>query len=337
VTTFPVAFTPDGQSLVVSWRDSATKGWDVSTGRLHDLFEFSRIGSLAYAPDGRLLAVAGDGERTGTIRLLGTAVVVGGAANTLSDGGDDHVPTALEARKRAAESLAVRMADLEHVSRRDNNPIVAAPAPPPAGGGIAGGAGGGIGGAPLFDDSPATPPVPTGSISVATKAVVPPPPTAGASPAPDLAVINDTRLAANFVSNAANPDSATREITCLAFAPDGQTLVAGEWNHGAATHDMVLWTVANGQIKARLGGHARAIQAVAFSPDGRWLVAVSGDRARPEHDGEAKVWDVHTNQEQFRLVGHSGPILAVAFTPDGRTIITAGADGIVRFWDWPAK
>ena len=180
------------------------------------------------------------------------------------------------------------------------------------------------------------PPVPVGGVEPAAGSPVQPvPPTPAGQegvPNPFAPTVNAVRRAAILAGA-----PATREITCLAFAPDGQTLVAGEWNHGNTTHDLVIWSIPNGQIKARLSGQTSAIRGVAYSPDGRWLAAVSGDRTGPAHDGEARIWEARTNQERARLVGHRGPIWALVFTPDSRTLITSGAEGMVRFWDMPAR
>jgi WD40 repeat protein len=265
VTTHPIAFTPDGQSVVVSWRDNSLKGWDVSTGSLSHMFEWHRIGPLVYSRDGRVLAMAGDGEQNGTVRLMGTLVALGGAQAALQD----HGPNQPE----PASGRTV----------------------PPGGGGGAGG---------------------LGAITIAET---------GGGTFTDLTIAADT-------TNPSGP-----EITCLAFAPDGQTLAAGEWNHGSPKHDVVLWNITSGEQKARLTGHTSVIRAVVFSPDGRWLATASGDRTGAAHMGEARIWDVQTNRESSSLTGHHGGVFTLAITPDGRTLITGGEDGVVRFWDVPAK
>jgi WD40 repeat protein len=263
VTTHPIAFTPDGQSVVVSWRDNILKAWDVSTGSLSHMFDWHRIGPLVYSPDGRVLAIAGDGEQNGTVRLIGTLVALGGAQTSLQD----HGP---------------------------NQPEATSGRTVPRGGGGAGG---------------------LGAIT-------------STDPAGDS--LTDLTIAAG--TNPSGP-----EITCLAFAPDGQTLAAGEWNHGAPKHDVVLWNVASGEQKARLAGHKSVIRTIAFSPDGRWLATASGDRTGAAHMGEARIWDVRTNRESSILTGHHGGVFTLAFTPDGRTLITGGEDGVVRFCDVPAN
>lgn len=64
------------------------------------------------------------------------------------------------------------------------------------------------------------------------------------------------------------------DVFCLAFAPDGKTLVAGGTGRRTDTgwSDRIqFWDVASGKQVATLDGHADAIFVVAFAPDGKTL------------------------------------------------------------------
>jgi WD40 repeat protein len=68
-----------------------------------------------------------------------------------------------------------------------------------------------------------------------------------------------------------------------------------------------------------------AVTAVAFSPDGAQIAAGSV--------GEVRVYDAKTGAKVFTLSGHSGTIHAIGYSPDGTRIATGGFDGQVRLFD----
>jgi WD40 repeat protein len=76
VTTWPIAFTPDGSSLLVTWRDNFIYSWDfMSAGRSLYHHEY-RAGGIEFSPDGDLLAIFGEASPEGVIRVLkGNSVV----------------------------------------------------------------------------------------------------------------------------------------------------------------------------------------------------------------------------------------------------------------------
>lgn len=66
----------------------------------------------------------------------------------------------------------------------------------------------------------------------------------------------------------------------LAYSPDGRTLAASTGDRA-----VYLWEIATGQPRGRFVGHAGMIDALAFAPDGRALVTASVDTS-------ALVWDL---------------------------------------------
>jgi WD40 repeat protein len=110
-----------------------------------------------------------------------------------------------------------------------------------------------------------------------------------------------------------------RLLGCLAFSPDGRTLVT---NHGA---EVQLWDPATGHLRQRLEGHTGVVRCAAFAPDGR-ILATGG------RDGRIHLWDLQRGQVLSPLLGHTDAVVSLAFSPDGRTLASGGWDGKVRLW-----
>lgn len=107
----------------------------------------------------------------------------------------------------------------------------------------------------------------------------------------------------------------------VAFSPDGKMLVT--WGLSSTVH---LYSVPSGRPISRLSPEdGELIRGAAFSPDGRFFVTID--------DLTAHLWNLVTHKE-IPLVWEPGRSLrSVAFTPNGKRLALAGEEHCIRFWD----
>lgn len=122
-------------------------------------------------------------------------------------------------------------------------------------------------------------------------------------------------------------------VKSVCFSPDGAILAS-------ASDDQTvrLWDVANpkgldtGQCLKTLSGHTNWVWSVCFSPDGETLASSSSDKT-------VRLWDVvnprglDTGQCLKIIPGHTSQVRSVCFSPDGKTLTSGSDDQTVRLWD----
>ena len=107
-------------------------------------------------------------------------------------------------------------------------------------------------------------------------------------------------------------------VTGVAFSPDARWLATSSDDRTART-----WDADTGTELLKVT-HGRRVTGVAFSPDGRWLATCSDDRT-------ARIWDA-TSRAELLKIDHDNGVLGVAFSPDGNWLATACKDGAARIW-----
>jgi hypothetical protein len=114
-------------------------------------------------------------------------------------------------------------------------------------------------------------------------------------------------------------------IWSLVFAPRGDLLASGN-----KAGRVILWDVEGERPRTTLRGHSLGVRALAFTPDGRTL-ASGGE------NNTIKLWHIPTGAEAITLKGHGGPINDLAFAPDGHALASAGHEGAVILWHAPRE
>ncbi|MFZ3474596.1 helix-turn-helix domain-containing protein [Streptomyces sp. 2.9] len=113
----------------------------------------------------------------------------------------------------------------------------------------------------------------------------------------------------------------TGEVLGAAFAPDGRTVATG-----GVDRTVRVWDVAAHTVLATLTGHSDDVNAVAYTPDGTTVISAGGD-------GTTRLWDVRGGRLTATLAGHTDYVLAVAVAPAGAVLATAAFDQSVVLWD----
>ncbi|WP_434445005.1 protein kinase domain-containing protein [Lentzea sp. E54] len=113
----------------------------------------------------------------------------------------------------------------------------------------------------------------------------------------------------------------------VAFSPDGKTLAVPDDD---SRNSLQLWDVATGQSKAvfdRTEGDGIITKAL-YHPDGK-TIATWG------HGNAVQLWDVASKSVRATVIGAGAKIETVAFDPKGERIACGGADKSVRIWKLP--
>jgi WD40 repeat protein len=111
------------------------------------------------------------------------------------------------------------------------------------------------------------------------------------------------------------------EIYGVAISPDGMRLATVGRDRTART-----WDISTGKQVMTFRGHTDTLTSVAFNTDGSRIATAS-------YDWSAKLWDASSGVTILTLSGHFGSILSLDISADGSKLVTASEDQTVRVWD----
>lgn len=112
----------------------------------------------------------------------------------------------------------------------------------------------------------------------------------------------------------------TKDVTALAYTPDGSVLVSGSADCSVRT-----WDAAGVRALATLGTHQDEVTSVAMHPSGAYAASGSKDRT-------IKLWSLRDGRCLATLAGHGGAVSSVAFSGDGKFLGSASVDGTAFVW-----
>ena len=113
-------------------------------------------------------------------------------------------------------------------------------------------------------------------------------------------------------------------IYSVQFALDGSLLATGD-----EKGKINLWDTITGELIRSFEGE-RPVMCLSFN--GRAELLASGD-----FSGKISLWDVKSGNLVHNFEEHTAEVHSLAFSPDGKLLVSASSDGTVRLWDIKKK
>ena len=111
-------------------------------------------------------------------------------------------------------------------------------------------------------------------------------------------------------------------IYAVAFAPNGRHMA-----FGGQSSELAIYDLATQKLQSCVNGQITAISALAFSPDSKLVAA--GDWT----NGTVFLCEVATGRVLERFAGHQGRVFNLAFAPDGSFLVSGSEDTTALVWD----
>ncbi len=112
-------------------------------------------------------------------------------------------------------------------------------------------------------------------------------------------------------------------VSAVAWSPRDRILASGSAFQGGPIR---LWDANSGALMGALEGHTAWIaRGLTFSADGKLLYSASADET-------IRIWDVRAKRCLAILRGSNDKVWALAVSPDGTTLASGSRDGVVASW-----
>ena len=118
------------------------------------------------------------------------------------------------------------------------------------------------------------------------------------------------------------------DIPAIAYSPDGRWLVGG-----GTSRNVQVWRVSDGTPVFTLN-HAHQVSDIAISPDGTTVATATCQTTTNEEctDGGIWLWNLLTGRLMMKLKGFHNVVENVAFSADGSSLIATSRDGTLRVY-----
>jgi WD40 repeat protein len=110
----------------------------------------------------------------------------------------------------------------------------------------------------------------------------------------------------------------------LAFSPDGKKLATDWRDVKKGESGIAVWDANNGQLIRRISMTLTDQISLRFAPDNQTLATFTGGVA-------VQLWDTSTGKPRLDLAGHTVSINSLSFTPDGRYLVSAAES--IELWE----
>ena len=322
-----LTYALDGKTLAVGYTNGDIALWDTATQQKTALLDTasSVLWTLAFSPDGQLLASGGYEDSTISLWDVKTQTLLGAF--------DGHTRDTNPSRYNPKHQLSTLGAFDGHTRyTKAQNHGVSTIAFSPDGKTLASGSGFDCT-VRLWDVAVRTEialllELDTYELEGITSVVFSPNGTLLASASDDAAIrMWDTRT----LEQIGVLETRSGGVTSLAFQPDGKRLaslngrVAATPRHKGGDMAIRLWEVEKRTQIAAAQHHYAAVTAVSLQPNGRFL-------ASGHHDGVVVMWDVQNREKVGVLRGLNAIVESVAFSPDG-TLLASSERENTRLWD----